>query len=74
LLASEREALAIIACGGAWRPPAHPRLKDRSPSLEWSAVRNIHDPAVAPWTEVRPLLVVVEAAARRARAEEEAPE
>ena len=71
---AEREALSIAGCGGAWRPPNHPRMKDRRPSLDWASVRNIHDPEAAPWSQVRVMLIALEMGARRAKSEEEPSE
>jgi hypothetical protein len=65
LTAAEIEAWSITGLSGAWRLPVHPRFKDRRPSLDWSAARQIHDPSLAPWPQVRVLLAALEDGARR---------
>lgn len=69
LLPPEREALSIAASPSAWRALEHPRFTKRPPALDWGAARAIHDPAQAPWRLVRPLLLVLEAAAVKAQAD-----
>lgn len=68
---AEKAALAIAAIPSAWRPAVHPRWKDQRPSLDWVAVRALHDPDTAPWGQVRTLLIIIEAGARKARAQTE---
>lgn len=60
---AEREAWAIAGSRGAWRALEHPRWKDRPPALDWPAARQLHNPVFAPWDQVRPLLLALEAAA-----------
>lgn len=70
LLPAETEALSIAGSPAAWRTPAHPRFKSQTVALDWPAARALHNPAMAPWSLVRPLLLTLEAAAGSAKADE----
>ena len=63
--AAEVEAWTLAGAPGVWRPPAHPRYTEQKPSLDWAGARGAHDVGAAPWPQVRELLTVIEATARK---------
>ncbi|MDP1738916.1 MAG: hypothetical protein Q8L23_15925 [Caulobacter sp.] len=66
----EVEAWRIVAARGAWRARPHPRWKDAGRSvLDWPSCRAAHDPAAAPWSDVRPLLSALERGAGEGEAD-----